>query len=182
MQESDDARAEGCSGDHLGLCVDDADDAEPAQHAGWYYIYWLHDFYSLRWLPSPLLQSPGTSHAASPSSKPTAHSRSRYVSPQTHSRSLLPVALVVDEFGLLHRLLEELGDGRADLLDLLDEILGFSRDELCCSSKFLLDLLGLRREAWSANSEQRTPNTEHRTADSELRDRLTPHPSITDPG
>jgi hypothetical protein len=72
-----------------------------------------------------------------------------------YTRSLLPVALVVDEFGLLHRLLEELGDGGAELLDLVDQILGFSRDELCCSSKLLLDLLGLRREAWSANRNSR---------------------------
>lgn len=54
-----------------------------------------------------------------------------------------PRLLLLDDLGLLERLLQELGNAGADLLDLLDEILRVVGEELGSGSELVLDLLSL---------------------------------------
>lgn len=53
------------------------------------------------------------------------------------------VALLIRHICLLKGLRNELSQGRADLFNLLDKVLGFTRNELCRSLQFALNLLGL---------------------------------------
>lgn len=55
----------------------------------------------------------------------------------------LMLHLLLNDVGLLHSLLQELGNRRADGLDLLDEVLGVSGQEFSGRLELLIHLLGL---------------------------------------